>query len=285
MQLQLDEPLPTLAELQQPPTHLRLLPARRITMTADIRGTLCATTEALYFQPDTDQVDADAADDEWGAGGKKKRNNNNNNNNNNNRKGNSDSKQGGEGSKSSGSSSSSSSSGRSSSSSRRASAALVRRGRGPNTVGAVVSELLKERSGFVAQREKWRHRASRRWPLASVQRVLMRRFRQQDCALEFFTRDSTGAAGRGGDDDAHATATTAHFFTFDTQADRDAALEVLARCCPAAVLVHSPALARHTPGLLDRSVTQRWLDRKLSNFDYLMLLNQASGRSNNDLSQ
>lgn len=51
------------------------------------------------------------------------------------------------------------------------------------------------------------------------------------------------------------------------------------------MLVHSPSLANTPTALLDPDITQRWLDRRLSNFDYLMLLNQASGRSNNDLSQ
>ena len=158
-----------------------------------------------------------------------------------------------------------------------------------STLGALISDLLKERSKYVDEHEKWRHQAARRWRLATLQRVLLRRFRQQNCALEIFAR---GNGGTG----SNCFATTSHFFTFNSRADRDAALEVLLKCCPAAhsaafdsvgipVLVQPPALADKPTELLDPSITQRWMDRELSNFEYLMMLNQASGRSNNDLSQ
>lgn len=156
--------------------------------------------------------------------------------------------------------------------------------------GAIVHDVLKARSNFVAAREKWRHQACRRWPLSTIQRVLLRRFRQQDCAFEIFV---TGAGVSGGDDGVSGTSSS-FFFTFGSRDERDSTLEVLGRCCAAVhsslslqtpVVIHSPSLAKQSRLLLDPAVTQDWMDRKISNFDYLMLLNQAAGRSNNDISQ
>lgn len=51
---------------------------------------------------------------------------------------------------------------------------------------------------------------------------------------------------------------------------------------------HSGGLSRLTDAVLGRGVgtiTQRWMERKISNFDYLMCLNTASGRTYQDITQ
>jgi hypothetical protein len=59
-----------------------------------------------------------------------------------------------------------------------------------------------------------------------------------------------------------------------------------------AILAHRPpSLRRHTPSFslekefLAGRYTDRWLRRELSNFEYLLCLNQFGGRTHNDLSQ
>jgi hypothetical protein len=113
----------------------------------------------------------------------------------------------------------------------------------------------------------------RRWAVAHISAVYLRRFRLRDTAMEVFFR-------RG----KHK-----HFFVdFGHTADNQRIRNEFAR----AVMNNSPGNAFRQWAILsqyrlvpEHNVTDRWVNREISNFEYLMALNTISGRSFNDLCQ
>ncbi|EEC06035.1 lysosomal trafficking regulator, putative [Ixodes scapularis] len=96
------------------------------------------------------------------------------------------------------------------------------------------------------------------WPYAEVQEVLLRRFRLRDNALELFLRNGVTA-----------------LLAFQTTQDRNEFCRHLRQC---------PQLQVQPPEALE-TLSQRWQERRLTNFEYLTQLNKLAGRSFNDLMQ
>ena len=110
-----------------------------------------------------------------------------------------------------------------------------------------------------------RERADFKFALSQLQEVHLRRYNLRRSALEFFLTDRTN-----------------YFVNFNAKT-RNRIYSRILSLRPANLLYHSsrsPADVLRSSGL-----TQRWVQREISNFDYLMQLNTIAGRTYNDLSQ
>ena len=105
-----------------------------------------------------------------------------------------------------------------------------------------------------------------RYRLADVRRIERRRFMLAPRGVEVFYERDEGAH-RG---------LTSVFFALRTSRARDACFATLAQQTGPDTVLHERALAE---------ITRRWQCRLVSNFDYLMFLNQHASRSFNDLTQ
>lgn len=106
-----------------------------------------------------------------------------------------------------------------------------------------------------------------RYALAAVRRIERRRFMLAPRGVElFYARDEAPAR----------CALTSVFFALRTSRAREACFATLARQAGPGAVLHERALAE---------VTRRWQLRLVSNFEYLMFLNQHASRSFNDLTQ
>uniref|UniRef100_A0A4D5RRJ4 Putative lysosomal trafficking regulator n=1 Tax=Ixodes scapularis TaxID=6945 RepID=A0A4D5RRJ4_IXOSC len=124
---------------------------------------------------------------------------------------------------------------------------------GENSLQFVPEELGKHKCAL--GEEEARHEV---WPYAEVQEVLLRRFRLRDNALELFLRNGVTA-----------------LLAFQTTQDRNEFCRHLRQC---------PQLQVQPPEALE-TLSQRWQERRLTNFEYLTQLNKLAGRSFNDLMQ
>ncbi|EQC25687.1 hypothetical protein SDRG_16471, partial [Saprolegnia diclina VS20] len=105
-----------------------------------------------------------------------------------------------------------------------------------------------------------------KWPLPGLLQVESRRFQFRSSALEFFFRDG------------------ATIFVHFLDKKAAALLQQTLRFMQPPSL--QPSLGRTPRARFEHSsATQRWVDRKLSNFEYLMHLNTVAGRTYNDLAQ
>ncbi|XP_077530506.1 lysosomal-trafficking regulator mauve isoform X1 [Haemaphysalis longicornis] len=96
------------------------------------------------------------------------------------------------------------------------------------------------------------------WPYKDIQEVLLRRFRLRDSAVELFLRNGVTA-----------------LLAFCTTQERNEFCRQLWQC-PQLELEPSESL---------ESLSHRWQERLVANFDYLTQLNKLAGRSFNDLMQ
>lgn len=124
---------------------------------------------------------------------------------------------------------------------------------GENSLQFVPEELGKHKCAL--GEEEASHEV---WPYTEVQEVLLRRFRLRDNALELFLRNGVTA-----------------LLAFHTTQDRNEFCRHLRQC---------PQLQVQPPEALE-SLSQRWQERRLTNFEYLTQLNKLAGRSFNDLMQ
>ncbi|XP_025416195.1 neurobeachin-like protein 1 isoform X1 [Sipha flava] len=104
-----------------------------------------------------------------------------------------------------------------------------------------------------------------KWSLTKLRDVYLRRYNLRRSALEFFLMDQSN-----------------YFLNFTTK--------IRLKVLTAIYSVHPPNFSfnssRHPKDLLRKSgCTQKWVNREISNFDYLMQLNTIAGRTYNDLSQ
>lgn len=109
-------------------------------------------------------------------------------------------------------------------------------------------------------------RQDNRWSTSNLREVYLRRFNLRKSALEFFLSDQTN-----------------FFLNFPTLKKRSKVyLKILSLKLPNLVYhgTRSPKDLLKVSGL-----TQKWSNREISNFEYLMHLNTIAGRSYNDLSQ
>lgn len=104
-----------------------------------------------------------------------------------------------------------------------------------------------------------------KWPLSRLREVHLRRYNLRRSALEFFLMDQTN-----------------YFLNFTPKTRNKVYSRILGLRPPNLILSssRSPAEMLRASGL-----TQKWVNREISNFDYLMQLNTIAGRSYNDLSQ
>ena len=106
----------------------------------------------------------------------------------------------------------------------------------------------------------------RRWNISELREIHLRRYNLRRTAVEFFLMDQTNM-----------------FINFPSNRKRNKFYSKLLSFRPLN-LIHSssrsPADLLRTSGL-----TQKWVRREISNFEYLMQLNTIAGRTFNDLSQ
>ncbi|XP_050424019.1 neurobeachin-like protein 2 isoform X2 [Adelges cooleyi] len=104
-----------------------------------------------------------------------------------------------------------------------------------------------------------------KWSMTKLRDVYLRRYNLRRSALEFFLMDQSN-----------------YFLNFTTKT-RLKVLTVIYNVHPPSFSYNS---SRHPQDLLRKSgVTQKWVNREISNFEYLMQLNTIAGRTYNDLSQ
>ncbi|KAI9560727.1 putative neurobeachin-like protein 1-like isoform X3 [Daphnia sinensis] len=110
-----------------------------------------------------------------------------------------------------------------------------------------------------------RERVDFKFALSQLQEVHLRRYNLRRSALEFFLIDHT-----------------TYFVNFNTKTRNRIYSRILSLRPPNLLYYssRSPADVLRSSGL-----TQRWVQREISNFDYLMQLNTIAGRTYNDLSQ
>ncbi|XP_065200473.1 neurobeachin-like protein 1 isoform X2 [Planococcus citri] len=104
-----------------------------------------------------------------------------------------------------------------------------------------------------------------KWSIYKLREIYLRRYNLRKTALEFFLTDQTN-----------------YFLNFNKEV-RNNVFNTLMRLRPPNLLYHS----YKSPSDLLRSsgLTQKWVNREITNFDYLMQLNTIAGRTYNDLSQ
>jgi hypothetical protein len=121
--------------------------------------------------------------------------------------------------------------------------------------------------------EKLRRMRRRRWVLSSVSAIYLRRFRLRDSAIEVFFR-------RG----KHRNFFVDFGWTREDAKIRTEFARALMTAAPATAFKQLPSMSLYRL-VHEHGVQERWLQGKLSNFQYLMALNTIAGRSYNDLCQ
>jgi factor associated with neutral sphingomyelinase activation len=96
--------------------------------------------------------------------------------------------------------------------------------------------------------------------LSQVQRIFKRRYLLRQIALEYLL-----------------TTSQRFLFVFDSTAERDHVYSLS--------LAQTPNIDNCSSAMLLDLMMQRWLRREISNFEYLMFLNNEADRSCNDLTQ
>ncbi|KAI8911058.1 hypothetical protein EDD86DRAFT_189412 [Gorgonomyces haynaldii] len=108
-----------------------------------------------------------------------------------------------------------------------------------------------------------------KWPISMLERVFLRRYKLNPCAIEFFFTNGT-----------------AFLFTVEEenpQLERIRLVKKIMSLKPPNLLpVH---FGTPLESLAATDLTQKWVNREISNFEYLMWLNTFSGRSYNDLTR
>ncbi|KAK7580758.1 hypothetical protein V9T40_001387 [Parthenolecanium corni] len=104
-----------------------------------------------------------------------------------------------------------------------------------------------------------------KWPINKLREIYLRRYNLCKTALEFFLTDQTN-----------------YFLNFNKEV-RSNVFYTIIRLRPPNLLYHS---YKSPSDLLKSSdLIQKWVNREITNFDYLMQLNTIAGRTYNDLSQ
>uniref|UniRef100_A0A670IP21 Neurobeachin-like protein 2 n=1 Tax=Podarcis muralis TaxID=64176 RepID=A0A670IP21_PODMU len=102
-----------------------------------------------------------------------------------------------------------------------------------------------------------------KWPLSQIREIHLRRYNLRRSALEIFFVDQTN-----------------YFLNFKKEARNKVYSRILSLCSPNISGTRSPQELFKASGL-----TQKWVNREISNFDYLIQLNTMAGRTYNDLAQ
>jgi hypothetical protein len=115
-----------------------------------------------------------------------------------------------------------------------------------------------------------------RFEIKLVRGAFARRHTLRDVGLEVYFKKRDDSDG-GKSMSLYASAESTLFLTFDTKAIRDEVLEIL-------LSLGGDNVVSSSPGEI-REMQIRWARGEISNFDYLMFLNEQAGRSFNDLTQ
>ncbi|CAF4337835.1 unnamed protein product, partial [Rotaria magnacalcarata] len=109
-----------------------------------------------------------------------------------------------------------------------------------------------------------------KYPLSWLQDVHLRRYNLRPSALEFFLLDQTN-----------------FLINFDKKLRRQTYQKIMSLKLPGMKSVFSNLSITLTPQdiLKESKLTEKWVSREISNFDYLMMLNTIAGRTFNDLNQ
>ncbi|KAJ6665248.1 hypothetical protein lerEdw1_004297 [Lerista edwardsae] len=102
-----------------------------------------------------------------------------------------------------------------------------------------------------------------KWPLSQIREIHLRRYNLRRSALEIFFIDQTN-----------------YFLNFKKEVRNKVYSRILSLCSPHISGTRSPQELFKASGL-----TQKWVNREISNFDYLIQLNTMAGRTYNDLAQ
>ncbi|XP_062854156.1 neurobeachin-like protein 1 [Trichomycterus rosablanca] len=102
-----------------------------------------------------------------------------------------------------------------------------------------------------------------KWPLSQIREIHLRRYNLRRSALEIFLIDQTS-----------------YFLNFHKEVRNRVYNRMLLLCSLSLQGTRSPQELLKASGL-----TQKWVNREISNFDYLMQLNTIAGRTYNDLAQ
>lgn len=109
-----------------------------------------------------------------------------------------------------------------------------------------------------------------KYPLSWLQDVHLRRYNLRPSALEFFLLNQTN-----------------FLINFDKKLRRQLYQKIISLKLPGMKSTYANASLTMTPqSILEESkLTEKWMSREISNFDYLMMLNTIAGRTFNDLNQ
>ena len=103
------------------------------------------------------------------------------------------------------------------------------------------------------------------WPISEIQQILRRRYQLRPSALEVFFVDRTNVFLQVG------------------RRERVKLIKKIVELKPSNL--QDPTARSPAEYLRKSGLTQKWIKRQISNFDYLMALNTIAGRTNNDLTQ
>lgn len=109
-----------------------------------------------------------------------------------------------------------------------------------------------------------------KYPLSWLQDVHLRRYNLRPSALEFFLLNQTN-----------------FLVNFDKKLRRQIYQKIISLKLPGMKSLYSNLSVTITPQqiLKESKLTEKWVSREISNFDYLMKLNTIAGRTFNDLNQ
>ncbi|XP_062434599.1 neurobeachin-like protein 1 isoform X1 [Rhea pennata] len=102
-----------------------------------------------------------------------------------------------------------------------------------------------------------------KWHLSQIREIHLRRYNLRRSALEIFLTDQTN-----------------YFLNFNKEVRNKVYSRILSLCSPNVSGTRSPQELFKASGLM-----QKWVNREISNFDYLIQLNTMAGRTYNDLAQ
>uniref|UniRef100_A0A672QFS7 Neurobeachin-like protein 2 n=1 Tax=Sinocyclocheilus grahami TaxID=75366 RepID=A0A672QFS7_SINGR len=121
-----------------------------------------------------------------------------------------------------------------------------------------------------------------KWPLSQIREIHLRRYNLRRSALEIFLIDQTNYFLNFKKEVRNLTASSFSLSCMNVM------LHVRNKVYSRMLLLRSLSLhATHSPQELLKAsgLTQKWVNREISNFDYLMQLNTIAGRTYNDLAQ
>ncbi|CAK8986108.1 BEACH domain-containing protein B (BEACH-domain homolog B) [Durusdinium trenchii] len=155
----------------------------------------------------------------------------------------------------------------------------------------IVAIQMSAKARFDLEQNKRRHRKV--WSLGDVDRILLRRYRMRDSAIELFVKGNMHESFLF---DFDPLISCTPFETKDRDLDvrenqvqtsnkvRNSVMNRLWSVLPTAVRKRSQKPGDSVRRLVQR-YTEKWRNRALSNFEYLIRLNFLAGRSVNDLTQ